>query len=293
MSLQGVSTGKPVWLKRNLNTSASSNRISALLSDCRVETVCTQAKCPNRNECWSRGTATFLLMGSACTRNCGFCAVKTSLHSLSLPDPGEPKRVAEAAGRMGAQYVVLTSVTRDDLADGGSVHFAKTIRILKEIPDRKVEVLTPDFLGKEQNISRVLEAQPDCFAHNMETVQRLYPAVRSQADYARSLNVLAFAKQRAPHIPTKSSLMMGLGETYAEVIETLKDLRKAHCNAVTVGQYLQPAPGNHEVASYINPEVFDRLAREARKLGFRSAACGPFVRSSYHAEIFFNDAKEG
>jgi lipoic acid synthetase len=254
---------------------------NAVIEDLRLETVCESAKCPNRTECWSQQTATFMILGNVCTRPCGFCSVPKGKAEALQAD--EPDRVAEAAMRLGLKYVVITSVTRDDLPDGGAEHFFRCVTIVRERTGAKVEVLTPDFLGNRAAIGRVIESRPDVFNHNTETVPRLYHRVRRNADYRRTLNLLDQVKQTAPDTPTKSGLMLGLGETHDELFETLSDLRSVGCDMLTLGQYLQPSPDHLPVERYLPPEEFDEIGRLARTLGFSMVASGPFVRSSYHA----------
>jgi len=252
-----------------------------------LHTVCQEAKCPNQWECFSHRTATFLILGSRCTRDCRFCAVAQGPEGL--PDSDEPARVADAAVNMGLKYVVVTSVTRDDLPDGGAAHYARTIQALRErIPGVHVEVLIPDFQGDEESLAVVMAANPNVLNHNMETVARLYPRVRPQAVYQRSLELLARANELNPDIPTKSGLMLGLGETDEEIHEALEDLLTAHCRILTVGQYLQPTPSHLPVERYVPPEAFETLKAEALSMGFEQIAAGPFVRSSYHAGALFN-----
>ena len=248
-----------------------------------LHTVCQEAKCPNMWECFSQETATFLIMGPRCTRDCRFCAVEHG--PLGPPDPEEPVRVAEAAHNMGLRYVVVTSVTRDDLPDGGAHFFAETIReIRKRKPDTLVEVLIPDFQGDQAALRTVLEARPDVLNHNLETVPRLYPLVRPQADYRRSLECLRQAGQYDPAIPTKSGLMLGLGESSKEVEKTLQDLVEVGCRMLTLGQYLQPSREHLPVRQFVHPERFEIWRDTALGMGFSQVASGPFVRSSYHAQ---------
>jgi lipoic acid synthetase len=254
---------------------------SGVISDLRLETVCESAKCPNRSECWSSKTATFMIGGNVCTRPCGFCAVPKGRTEELEAD--EPERVAEASARLGLRYVVITSVTRDDLPDGGADHWYRTILAVRDRTGAQIEVLTPDFRGNRAAVSRVLEAQPDVFNHNTETVPRLYHRVRRNADYQRTLDLLAQVREEAPQIPTKSGLMLGLGETLEELLEVLADLRNVGCSMLTLGQYLQPSPEHLPVERYLPPEEFDEIGEMARKLGFSMVASGPFVRSSYHA----------
>jgi lipoic acid synthetase len=270
----------PRWLKRPL-PKPGMFYTSSVIDDLRLETVCESAKCPNRTECWSQQTATFMILGNVCTRPCGFCSVpKGKTEQLQLD---EPERVAEAAERLGLKYVVITSVTRDDLADGGADHFYECVLAVRERTGARVEVLTPDFLGNRAAISRVIEAQPDVFNHNTETVPRLYHRVRRNAAYQRTLDLLSQVKAEAPDMPTKSGLMLGLGETLEEVLEVCADLRSVGCDMLTLGQYLQPTPDHLPVERYLPPEEFDEIGDLARSLGFSMVASGPFVRSSYHA----------
>lgn len=270
----------PRWLKRPLPEPGMAYT-SNVISDLRLETVCESAKCPNRTECWSQQTATFMILGNVCTRPCGFCSVpKGKTETVEID---EPERVAEAAERLGLKHVVITSVTRDDLPDGGANHFYECVLAVRERTGANVEVLTPDFLGDVKAIDRVIESQPDVFNHNTETVPRLYDRVRRNAEYQRTLDLLARVNEQAPHIPTKSGLMLGLGETMSEVLDVCADLRAVGCEMITIGQYLQPSPEHLAVERYVPPEEFDEIGGLVRKLGFRLVASGPFVRSSYHA----------
>jgi lipoic acid synthetase len=271
----------PEWLKRPLPAGNENFFTHTLLRELRLETVCENARCPNRPECYSRRTATFMIMGNVCTRPCGFCSVPKGAPEALESD--EPERVALAAQRLGLKHVVITSVTRDDLPDGGAEHFYRCVRAVRARTGAVVEVLTPDFLGDRSAIERVLAAEPEVFNHNTETVPRFYKKVRGRADYQRSLDLLAHVKARAPHTTTKSGLMLGLGETRQELLDTLADLRKARCDMLTLGQYLTPTLKHVPVARYVPPEEFDELGELARKLGFAKVASGPFVRSSYHA----------
>jgi lipoic acid synthetase len=279
---------KPHWLKRKLPTGPEYESVRALLKKSGLYTVCQEAKCPNIWECFSRRTSTFLIMGPCCTRNCRFCAVAHG--SPAYPDPGEPERVAEAARIMGLSYVVITSVTRDDLPDGGAGHFAKTIReIRKRMPETFAEVLVPDFKGDFNALQTVMKAHPDVLNHNLETVPRLYASARPGALYRRSLDLLKQAKQIDPAIPTKSGLMLGLGEASEEIEKTLQDLLDSGCSLLTLGQYLQPTRKHLPVERFIPPEEFDHWKETALEMGFSGVASGPFVRSSYHAKELFQE----
>ena len=247
-----------------------------------LETICESGKCPNRSECWTRRTATFMVLGETCTRPCGFCAVKRGKPEAVALD--EPDRLAEACARLGLKHVVITVVTRDDLPDGGADHFRRCILAVRERTGATIEVLTPDFDGDTDAIDVVLSAAPEVFNHNLETVARLQQHVRRKSQYAVSLAVLDHAKRSPPEVRTKSGLMLGLGETTEEVIETMADLRSVGCDFLTLGQYLQPSPRHLPVVRYLPPAEFDELGRLARKLGFLEVASGPFVRSSYHAD---------
>ena len=276
----------PEWLKVSLPTSGTFTRTRTLLDDLKLHTVCESAKCPNHWECWSKGTATFMIAGDRCTRACGFCAVSTA---KPLPlETDEPTRVAEAARRMALKHVVITAVARDDLADGGAEHFRRTIEAVRSSnPGVVIEVLVPDFLDKDSAIDAVLDAAPHVYNHNLETVRRLTPSVRHRATYDRSLAVLAKAKQRSGGtLHTKSGLMLGLGETREEVLEAMRDLRAAQVDILTLGQYLQPTLKHLPVVEFVRPEVFEEFGRIGKELGFIHVASGPLVRSSYHADEF-------
>ena len=272
----------PDWLKRPLPVGNENFFTNNLIQELGLETVCESARCPNRPECWSRRTATFMVMGNLCTRPCGFCSVPRGTPDALEAD--EPARVAEAAHRLGLKHVVITSVTRDDLPDGGAEHFYQCVLAVRARTSARIEVLTPDFLGDTAAIDRVIEAQPEVFNHNTETVPRFYKKVRGRAEYQRSLDLLARVKATAPHIITKSGLMLGLGETREELLDVFGDLRAAGCDVLTLGQYLTPTLKHIPVARYLPPEEFDELAVLARSLGFKEVASGPFVRSSYHAD---------
>jgi lipoic acid synthetase len=275
-------TPKPAWLKRRLPVGNAYEAVRVRLSKGGLHTVCQEARCPNIWECFSSRTSTFLILGPRCTRNCRFCAVEHGLPGP--PDPEEPARVAKAAEELGLGYVVVTSVTRDDLPDGGAGHFARTIvEIRKRMPRARVEVLVPDFRGNRDSIRTVVAARPHVLNHNMETVPRLYAEVRPQAVYGRSLELLEWARREDPALPTKSGLMLGLGELPAEIEVVLEDLLKAGCRMLTLGQYLQPAAENLTVARYIPPQEFQEWRSKALDMGFSQVASGPFVRSSYHA----------
>jgi len=259
-----------------------------LLDRLHLPTVCESARCPNRGECFSHHTATFLILGDICTRGCAFCVVKKG-KPLSL-EPAEPQRLAQAVSQLGLRHVVITSVTRDDLPDGGAAHYARVVEALRECcPGVRVELLVPDFTGSEKALATVLAAAPDILAHNLETVPRLYPLVRRGADYRRSLEVLRKAKAISPRVITKSGLMLGLGEDSPEIEEVLQDLRLVDCDMLTLGQYLSPSLHHVPVARYVNPEEFDGWRQRALALGFKSVAAGALVRSSYKAPFFFRD----
>ncbi len=272
----------PRWLKRPLPAAGGIGFTRDLIADLKLETICESGKCPNRTECWSRKTATFMVLGETCTRPCGFCAVKRGKPEDVAAD--EPERLAEAAQRMGLRHVVITSVTRDDLPDGGADHFRRCILAVRERTGATVEVLTPDFDADPAAIDVVLQARPEVFNHNLETVNRLQQFVRRKAQYEVSLKVLEHVKRTMPEIRTKSGLMLGLGETTEEILETLADLRQVGCDLITLGQYLQPSPRHLAVKRYLPPEEFDRLGELARRMGFVDVTSGPFVRSSYHAD---------
>ncbi|MGD0497496.1 MAG: lipoyl synthase [Bryobacteraceae bacterium] len=289
----------PEWARRNRTHFESLNRLKTGLRALRLHTVCESARCPNIHECFHRGAATFMILGEFCTRGCGFCSApkgNPAQRDMRL-DPEEPANVARMAAQMGLRYVVITSVNRDDLEDGGSRHFARTVRATRRaLPEARVEALTPDFCGDLGAVARVLAAAPHVFNHNMETVARLYRRVRPQADYRRSLDALAFASRagQVPGLPTmltKSGFMVGLGETEEEVRELLRDLRQAGTDVVTIGQYLQPTRRNLPVAAYIEPRQFEAYREYGLALGFRMVFSGPLVRSSYMAEAVNDEAR--
>lgn len=272
----------PRWLKRQVPKGNAGHFTSRLLDELKLETVCDNAKCPNRMECYSQKTATFMVLGNICTRPCGFCSVERG--RPQLPEADEPQRLAEAAHRLGLAHVVITSVTRDDLPDGGAEHFYQCVRAVRARTGATIEVLTPDFVGQKEALDRVVEAAPEVFNHNTETVPRLYREVRGpKSDYRWTLGLLRRVKQLNPAIKTKSGLMLGLGETYQEVLDVLADLLDAGCDFLTLGQYLRPGDGYLPARRYLTPEEFEFLGKTAKSMGFKKVASGPFVRSSYHA----------
>ena len=276
----------PDWLRLKLPTQSSFAQTRNLLADLRLHTVCESAKCPNHWECWSKGTATFMIAGDRCTRACGFCAVATAKPFALEAD--EPARVAEATQRMQLKHVVITAVARDDLRDGGAEHFRRTIEAVRAAnPGIVIEVLVPDFNDRDASIDTVLSANPEIFNHNLETVRRLTPSVRSRATYDRSLSVLGKVKaRRGKTIYTKSGLMLGLGETETELFTAMEDLHAVGCDILTLGQYLQPSLNHLPVVEFVSPQKFEAYAEGARKMGFVHVASGPMVRSSYHADEF-------
>ena len=272
----------PRWLKREVPKGNANHFTESLLSELRLETVCDNAKCPNRMECYSQKTATFMILGNVCTRPCGFCAVNRG--KPALPEADEPERLAEASFRLGLKHVVITSVTRDDLPDGGAEHYYRCILAVRERTGATIEVLTPDFVQQKHALDRVIAAAPEVFNHNTETVPRLYRPVRGpKSDYRWTLEFLQHVKDLNPSIKTKSGLMLGLGETREEVLDVLADLLDHGCDFLTLGQYLQPGEGYLPVVEYIHPDLFAEYGRAAKALGFKQVASGPFVRSSYHA----------
>lgn len=273
---------KPDWLRIRLATDGNYAEIKEMMRSKTLHTVCEEARCPNIYECWSNRTATFMILGDICTRACRFCAVKTGMPTEL--DLGEPERVAEAAEQMNLQHCVVTSVARDDLKDGGASIFAATIKaIRKRMPFCRVEVLIPDFLGNRDSLQIVMDANPDILNHNVETVERLSDRVRARAKYRRTLELLARAKEMKPKIPTKSSIMLGVGEEWDEILQTMDDLRAVDVNILTLGQYLQPTPKHMPIARYVHPDEFAKLKEEGLKRGFRHVESAPLVRSSYHA----------
>ncbi|MGC9196927.1 MAG: lipoyl synthase [Syntrophobacteraceae bacterium] len=292
-----MSSTTPAWLIREVIQAKRGEgkeqieQTSGLLASLGLPTVCDTARCPNRGECFSHHTATFLILGEVCTRGCAFCAVKHG-RPEAPPDPGEPARLATAVAKLGLAHVVVTSVTRDDLVDGGAGHYTAVVEQLhKSCPGVRVEVLVPDFLGSVEALSSVLKSHPDILAHNVETVPRLYRAVRRGADYSRSLTVLRRAKELAPNIIVKSGFMLGLGETDEEIEALLGDLAHAGCDMVTIGQYLAPSLAHTPVERYASREEFNGWKEKALDMGFKSAASGPLVRSSYKAPFFFGEIR--
>jgi lipoic acid synthetase len=275
---------KPDWIRVRLGNGERFQEIKNILREHRLHTVCEEASCPNIGECFGKGTATFMILGDLCTRRCPFCDVA---HGKPLaPDAEEPGNLARTIAALKLKYVVITSVDRDDLRDGGARHFADCIRAVRELsPATRIEVLVPDFRGRLELALEVLsEAPPDVMNHNLETVPRLYKQARPGADYSNSLNLLKYFKARWPHVPTKSGLMVGLGESDEEIVAVMRDLRAHQVDMLTIGQYLQPSAHHLPVARYVEPVVFDEYARQAEQMGFSHAACGPLVRSSYHAD---------
>ncbi|MBN1290026.1 MAG: lipoyl synthase [Actinobacteria bacterium] len=280
----------PGWFHRKVEAGPVLCKVEKTLRKENLNTVCVGARCPNRGECYSSGTATFMIMGDRCTRNCGFCAVPSG--DVSELDPGEPQAIGRAALELGLEHVVITSVTRDDLPNGGAEHFRRAIsEIRKVLPEATVEVLVPDFQGNRVSLEIVLEEKPDIFNHNMETVKRLYPDIRPQADYSRSLELISIASEEG--VITKSGIMVGLGEEAFEVAALMWDLRGSGCQLLTIGQYLRPGSGNVPVIKYYNPDEFEELKREGLRAGFTEVASGPLVRSSYHAREMLGKVRSG
>ncbi|WP_457578006.1 lipoyl synthase [Desulfomarina sp.] len=286
---EGIKVGKPKWLRRSLPSGPEYEKLRQLLKSRELTTVCQEAQCPNQFECYGKGTATFMILGERCTRNCGFCAV--AHRPVEGVDESEPMRVAEAVVSLKLRYAVITSVTRDDLADGGASFFAETIRAIRfHSSETLIEVLIPDLQGDWQSLQTILDAGPDVLNHNIETVQRLYSRVRPQALYARSLALLAEVKKREKEMITKTGIMVGLGEKTEELLETWQDLRQTGCDLLTIGQYLQPSSSHLQVERFVPPEEFEVYRRRALELGFSGVASGPFVRSSYKAEKLYRKA---
>ena len=289
---EGLPVRAPAWIREKRLRLAELHDVKRVMRSGSLHTVCEEARCPNRGECFSRGTATFLLMGDLCTRACGFCDISTG--KPRPLDPAEPLRVAGAVRQMGLHFAVVTSVDRDDLPDGGAAHFAATIRALRALsPAPGIEVLTPDFRGRLESVRTVVEASPDVFNHNVETVPRLYPVARRGSRLERSLSVLAAARGFRPEITTKSGLMVGLGETREEVLDLLARIRESDVDIVTIGQYLRPSRASLPVVEYVHPDVFERYREAGQAMGFRHVFSGPFVRSSYRAEEFAQAAGSG
>jgi lipoic acid synthetase len=286
-----LSPPKPDWIRVKAPVSREYNDTRELMRGLTLNTVCEEASCPNIGECWQQKHATFMILGSTCTRACAFCNVATGLPDQL--DPHEPDRVAEAVGKLGLRHVIITSVDRDDLADGGADHFARVIARLHETsPDCTIEVLTPDFMRKEGAVEQVIAARPDVFNHNLETVPRLYPSIRPGARYFTSLHLLKRAKELDPNVFTKSGLMVGLGETKEEIAQVMDDLRAADVDFLTIGQYLQPTPKHARIDRYVPPEEFASYATQARAKGFLLVSSSPLTRSSYHADSDFSALRE-
>ncbi|MEN9226767.1 MAG: lipoyl synthase [Thermostichus sp. HHBFW_bins_43] len=278
----------PAWVKRSIGKASDISAVQQVIKQRGIHTICEEGRCPNRAECYSQKTATFLLMGGVCTRACSFCQVATGRPGQL--DPEEPEKVAEAVQLLGLSYVVLTSVARDDLPDQGSGRFVEVMQAIRQrCPDTQIEVLTPDFRGDRDCIARLVAAQPICYNHNIETVRRLSQAVRRSSGYELSLRVLKTVKELDPNLPTKSGLMLGHGETRTEVLATLEDLLSVGCDRLTLGQYLQPSLAHRPVERYWTPEEFEELGQLARQMGFRQVRSGPLVRSSYHASEMGQD----
>lgn len=270
----------PPWLKVRIPSGKNYNKIRGIVEKLKLHTVCESAECPNVAQCWGCGVATFMILGDTCTRRCGYCAVKTG--APEKPDPREPRNVALAVKELRLKYVVITSVTRDDLADGGAAMFADTVKEIKSLTDCKVEVLVPDFRCNKSSIKKILDARPDVFGHNVEIVRSLFRKVRAQGNYDESLKVFQTARELSD-TPTKSGFMVGLGETEPEIIQTMKDLRTVGCDFLTIGQYLQPTRSHHPVVKYYRPDEFERFKKIGEELGFLNVESGPLVRSSYGA----------
>jgi lipoic acid synthetase len=286
---QPLNTAKPSWLRRRAITVEDWQQMKSMLDQLSLATICEEANCPNIGECFRRKTATFLILGRVCTRNCRFCAVQ---HGQPGPlDPDEPKHLVEAVQHLGLRHVVITSVTRDDLPDGGAAHFATCVEAIHRSTPVTVEVLVPDFAGNETALQFVVQSQPEVFGHNLEVVPRLYPQMRSRANYQRSLRLLQRTKELDASIYTKSGLMVGVGETEEEVVDVMDDLREVGCDFLTIGQYLRPSLQHYAIVEYVTPTTFEHYAEVANGLGFRGVQCGPFVRSSYAAGAMLEEAR--
>lgn len=272
----------PEWMRIKKPVPGSMNRMEKLIKNKDLHTVCHEANCPNRSECFDKGSVTFMILGKNCTRNCQFCNVT---HKDAMPvDPDEPQNIADAVADLGIRHIVITSVTRDDLEDGGAGQFVKVIEAIRGLGQNiSIEVLIPDFQGSKEALDKVIKAKPNVIGHNMETVPSLYVDVRPDAKYNQSLDVIDYVKKMDSTIYTKSSIMVGIGETYDEVIKVMEDLRKSDCDIITIGQYLQPSKDHMAVTHYVEPKTFEEYEVKAKELGFKAAACGPFVRSSYNA----------
>ena len=283
--MREVSIRKPNWLKAKRLGSAKTAYISRIMAENNLYTVCESAKCPNRGECFEKGRAVFLILGNICTRNCRFCAIKTGKNLLP-PDPDEPKRVAEMSKKLGLKHIIITSVTRDDLPDGGAAHFVNTIREIRNFlgKDVLIEVLTPDFSGEKSSVDLIIKEKPTVFNHNLETIKRLYSYIRPQADYNRSLSILRYVKEQNPEILTKTGIMVGFGEKTYEVLDLISEARNNFIDIITIGQYLQPDKSYCPVKDFIHPEVFDFYKSEAKKMGFMHIESGPLIRSSYYTK---------
>ncbi len=288
MGSESSTSGLPRWLKRNVPKGDAGQGTARVVEELGLATVCRHARCPNRMECYAQQTATFMILGDVCTRGCRFCGVTKG--TPRPVDPDEPRRVAEAVRRLGLAHVVVTAVTRDDLPDGGAEHFCRTIAAVREATAATIEVLTSDFAGDRRAVNRVVDAAPEVYNHNLETVPRLFRHVRGpKADYRWTLEIFRRVKARNPRIRTKSGLMLGLGETIEELLDALADLAASGCEMLTLGQYLRPAADRIAVVRYLPPEEFDQLGQMARAIGFRQVASGPLVRSSYHARAMVEE----
>lgn len=284
-------TRKPEWLRRRIQGSHISSEVNNILEDLNLNTVCKEANCPNRMECFNRSTATFMILGNVCTRNCTFCNVTKG--EPQMVDREEPGKVAAAVARLKLRHAVITSVTRDDLEDGGAGHFAEVVKEIRNLKDGiTIEVLIPDFLGNEAALDKVIASKPDIINHNIETVPELYPKVRPMAIYQRSLELLKRVKEKDSAILTKSGIMLGLGESEEAVVNVMKDLRSVGCDIMTIGQYLAPSSKHHPIVEYVHPDIFAKYREIGMSLGFKDVVSGPLVRSSYHADQVLKTVKE-